>query len=127
TPVPAWPPLPRYGLLSFFFQAEDGIRDFHVTGVQTCALPIYDFHVFAKSREDIQRAVGITKTKLKELGLEIAEGKTRVVNFKKDDFDFLGFTFQHWTVNKKGKPVFHVVPKEESIKDFRLKIKRKTP
>src|SRR5207253_6604948 len=26
----------------FFFQAEDGIRDGHVTGVQTCALPIYD-------------------------------------------------------------------------------------
>src|SRR5690606_40866816 len=25
---------------SIFFQAEDGIRDFHVTGVQTCALPI---------------------------------------------------------------------------------------
>src|SRR5690606_40870646 len=24
-----------------FFQAEDGIRDFHVTGVQTCALPIF--------------------------------------------------------------------------------------
>src|SRR5690606_41116063 len=24
----------------FFFQAEDGIRDFHVTGVLTCALPI---------------------------------------------------------------------------------------
>src|SRR5690606_40293985 len=29
------PPRPR-----FVFQAEDGIRDFHVTGVQTCALPI---------------------------------------------------------------------------------------
>src|SRR6266700_3237310 len=27
-------------LIFFFFQAEDGIRDFHVTGVQTCALPI---------------------------------------------------------------------------------------
>src|SRR5690606_39429721 len=27
-------------LVFFFFQAEDGIRDFHVTGVQTCALPI---------------------------------------------------------------------------------------
>src|SRR5690606_39299497 len=26
----------------FFFQAEDGIRVFHVTGVQTCALPIFD-------------------------------------------------------------------------------------
>ena len=24
----------------FFFQAEDGIRDYDVTGVQTCALPI---------------------------------------------------------------------------------------
>src|SRR5690606_41091122 len=30
-----------FELVGFFFQAEDGIRDFHVTGVQTCALPIY--------------------------------------------------------------------------------------
>src|SRR5690606_40739492 len=31
-----------YGLFEiFFFQAKDGIRDFHVTGVQTCALPIF--------------------------------------------------------------------------------------
>src|SRR5215813_5685798 len=29
---------------SFFFQAEDGIRDADVTGVQTCALPISRFH-----------------------------------------------------------------------------------
>src|SRR5690625_7916079 len=28
------------GDVFFFFQAEDGIRDGHVTGVQTCALPI---------------------------------------------------------------------------------------
>src|SRR5256885_3535951 len=28
------------GLCFFFFQAEDGIRDYKVTGVQTCALPI---------------------------------------------------------------------------------------
>src|SRR6266496_6283769 len=27
-------------LIFFFFQAEDGIRDLYVTGVQTCALPI---------------------------------------------------------------------------------------
>src|SRR2546426_10527733 len=27
----------------FFFQAEDGIRDYKVTGVQTCALPILHF------------------------------------------------------------------------------------
>src|SRR5256885_11699872 len=30
----------------FFFQAEDGIRDYKVTGVQTCALPICPLAVF---------------------------------------------------------------------------------
>src|SRR5256885_6109723 len=30
----------RYSDVFFFFQAEDGIRDYKVTGVQTCALPI---------------------------------------------------------------------------------------
>src|SRR5256885_5802522 len=30
----------RYAVVFFFFQAEDGIRDYKVTGVQTCALPI---------------------------------------------------------------------------------------
>src|SRR5205807_5028932 len=29
---------------TFFFQAEDGIRDYKVTGVQTCALPIFRTH-----------------------------------------------------------------------------------
>src|SRR5215208_2253436 len=31
----------RVCVFFFFFQAEDGIRDGHVTGGQTCALPIY--------------------------------------------------------------------------------------
>src|SRR3712207_6510017 len=31
-------------LFFFFFQAEDGIRDIGVTGVQTCALPIFTIH-----------------------------------------------------------------------------------
>src|SRR2546430_9170890 len=35
------------GYVFFFFQAEDGIRDLTVTGVQTCALPI--FTVFDRS------------------------------------------------------------------------------
>src|SRR5437016_6456069 len=30
-----------YFCVFFFFQAEDGIRDWSVTGVQTCALPIW--------------------------------------------------------------------------------------
>src|SRR6266576_5514886 len=30
----------RFSFVFFVFQAEDGIRDLYVTGVQTCALPI---------------------------------------------------------------------------------------
>src|SRR2546430_6532397 len=36
--------------LLFFFQAEDGIRDLTVTGVQTCALPISDLYVIPSIR-----------------------------------------------------------------------------
>src|SRR5438067_5686187 len=34
----------------FFFQAEDGIRDRNVTGVQTCALPIYHYRATMRRR-----------------------------------------------------------------------------
>src|SRR5947209_16557957 len=40
----------------FFFQAEDGIRDIGVTGVQTCALPIlvkFEFRVPPRSGEQV--------------------------------------------------------------------------
>src|SRR2546430_17308870 len=37
-------------MLFFFFQAEDGIRDLTVTGVQTCALPIYELSISGYSR-----------------------------------------------------------------------------
>src|SRR5687767_15818314 len=42
-----------YLILLFFFQAEDGIRDKLVTGVQTCALPISSRR--CKSGSDLQR------------------------------------------------------------------------
>src|SRR6266508_6226701 len=41
----------------FFFQAEDGIRDGHVTGVQTCALPILDV---PSGEMSVQRLAGRT-------------------------------------------------------------------
>src|SRR5207302_4751397 len=40
----------EWSVIYFFFQAVDGIRGFHVTGVQTCALPI--------SLEDLTKDVG---------------------------------------------------------------------
>src|SRR5439155_16368605 len=36
--------------VAFFFQAEDGIRDGHVTGVQTCALPIFGSTSYCAAR-----------------------------------------------------------------------------
>src|SRR5205809_7208315 len=42
-------------LMIFFFQAEDGIRDVAVTGVQTCALPIYSSVHFGRRCEEESR------------------------------------------------------------------------
>src|SRR5690606_752781 len=57
----------------FFFQAEDGIRDFHVTGVQTCALPIWGRRFIPGSKTDLHRSAffpGIVRT-------IIGEGKAK--------------------------------------------------
>src|SRR5258708_32076260 len=43
------------GISFFFFQAEDGIRDDLVTGVQTCALPISPFQRPADKSSGITR------------------------------------------------------------------------
>src|SRR5699024_11272937 len=40
-------------IIFFFFQAEDGIRDRNVTGVQTCALPISLAKFLAKKGEEV--------------------------------------------------------------------------
>jgi len=45
-------------LLLFFFQAEDGIRDWSVTGVQTCALPIWKTSSNIVINEDTPFLVG---------------------------------------------------------------------
>src|SRR3989454_2814765 len=50
----------KFCLSFFFFQAEDGIRDYKVTGVQTCALPILqpggEFRLAPKRAQPIERA-----------------------------------------------------------------------
>src|SRR2546426_7540256 len=50
----------------FFFQAEDGIRDYKVTGVQTCALPIYH----GKSVFEAQR---LGDFEMKAIGVELLD------------------------------------------------------
>src|SRR5271166_1625485 len=63
----------------FFFQAEDGIRDGHVTGVQTCALPIFleiliglgiDFGIHLISRYDEERTYGMARSEERRVGKE---------------------------------------------------------
>src|SRR5258707_10420807 len=45
----------------FFFQAEDGIRDIGVTGVQTCALPIYQIQT--KFRDEFRPRFGLLRVR----------------------------------------------------------------
>src|SRR5207245_4344219 len=63
----------------FFFQAEDGIRDATVTGVQTCALPIYGRdqladHAHARQDHNVNRRVRIEPEKMLEQERIAAEG-----------------------------------------------------
>src|SRR5439155_11270882 len=53
----------------FFFQAEDGIRDGHVTGVQTCALPI------SRASTSYLELLRVPYTGCNPRGLVLARGK----------------------------------------------------
>src|SRR5256885_12029154 len=55
---------------SFFFQAEDGIRDYKVTGVQTCALPILK----GEGPNHLRRAAEHLVPSLKEFGASLGPG-----------------------------------------------------
>src|SRR2546425_3605192 len=68
-----------YGyLFFFFFQAEDGIRDKLVTGVQTCALPIW-FHTIARVCGEIRsrRSSGIGRSMHRASFWESKVGRAR--------------------------------------------------
>src|SRR3712207_7679010 len=64
-----------YYFFFFFFQAEDGIRDIGVTGVQTCALPIYDSLIHHSDR-GVQYASYEYTGRLKSLGIKISMTET---------------------------------------------------
>src|SRR2546430_5824930 len=58
----------------FFFQAEDGIRDLTVTGVQTCALPIFHYRRVAPSRRGAVREL-VTRVLRGVPGLALIAGR----------------------------------------------------
>src|SRR5690606_33036394 len=70
----------------FFFQAEDGIRDFHVTGVQTCALPIWGVGTIAIQ---IAKAIGarvITTAKASDHAFVRSLGVDEAIDFTSTDY-----------------------------------------
>src|SRR5688500_20032472 len=60
----------------FFFQAEDGIRDYKVTGVQTCALPISCSPRFARA---VCARIQILRHRVRRERLELKMGTLRTV------------------------------------------------
>src|SRR5690625_2376428 len=71
-------------MVVFFFQAEDGIRDGHVTGVQTCALPISITSSGAINIEfnhvDAQKGLAL-ETLAKGMGIDMQDVMTLGDNF----------------------------------------------
>src|SRR5690606_40156662 len=58
----------------FFFQAEDGIRDFHVTGVQTCALPISE----EMRRDDDPEIRSMAEEEIRAVQAQLAEQERKL-------------------------------------------------
>src|SRR5690554_1448771 len=96
----------------FFFQAEDGIRDADVTGVQTCALPIsIDNTVFnkilhlykAENKEDLYYMIGSNEVALP--GNKDAFQKMKPAEPEKQDNLFVRYMKQAVNAIKKGPEV----------------------
>src|SRR3712207_7547778 len=59
----------------FFFQAEDGIRDISVTGVQTCALPISEVGDLGRAERAARRPEGEDQGRRGGRGRRPADGR----------------------------------------------------
>src|SRR5690606_298002 len=97
----------------FFFQAEDGIRDFHVTGVQTCALPISALvtelavEPLQLDRDPDPRYVAITMARLELVTVEarVAELKSRAqrVNPVADKTQYLALAAELFSLEQHAR------------------------
>src|SRR2546427_2839121 len=72
----------------FFFQAEDGIRDLTVTGVQTCALPISTFPLVSEGKVvgTITAIDDVSERVVRESELVAAREEADKANAAKDRF-----------------------------------------
>src|SRR5438128_7213805 len=93
--------------MSFFFQAEDGIRDATVTGVQTCALPISDrlpafmlndTKLVNRRLGEVEELFPIVKHRAGEKAGSLSGGQQRLVEFARS------LRSEERRVGKGGRP-----------------------
>lgn len=68
-----------------------------------------DALLFAHSKEELEIGIEIVQRMIQELGMEIEETKTKIVDFHKDDFKFLGFQFMHLRQRKVDNSEYYII------------------
>src|SRR3712207_4997702 len=107
----------------FFFQAEDGIRDIGVTGVQTCALPIFEMVVFPKTYQEYQKLLKedniiLVKGRMsvrEDEDVSILAGQIKEIG-DETDWDDLGIRGKNYKKEYVKKPVLETSGKRLFIK-----------
>src|SRR5229473_7459404 len=87
----------------FFFQAEDGIRDKLVTGVQTCALPIYRRHEEDGQPEEVGKLR--QQDDDQDRHQEDAEERQRMRKVPDFDSNRLGRGNRPWAIEERRRSV----------------------
>src|SRR2546430_11417284 len=73
-----------FGFNLFFFQAEDGIRDLTVTGVQTCALPIFRQRTAIEDRAGVPDLAAPSQ-EARPVGLELDAADRRPLHRRSEE------------------------------------------
>src|SRR6266567_7373795 len=100
--------MPTNIVLFFFFQAEDGIRDLTVTGVQTCALPICEVAAKGGDPRTIAESLGVIQvadTNVIEGWVTdvLADHPSEVERYKKGETKLMPFFVGQLMRKSKGK------------------------
>lgn len=94
----------------------------YLRGVACCIRYADDFICLFRYKEDAQRFFEVLPKRLKKFNLEVAEDKTKMIEFNsysksKDNwFEFLGFEFR-WGVSRKGKKQIKVKTSKKKLKN----------
>src|SRR5439155_6940632 len=115
-----------YFIFFFFFQAEDGIRDGHVTGVQTCALPICQQKPLAVQHPPKAFAdpgLKVVTLELDRFGMpKPATGGNAVVYKAKEPGGFLAFK-KTWAIRCFLRPISDHAERYEAISKHLRKVR----